>query len=829
MRQPIILILLLAGIILSAAAQENIDKRIADIRFEGLSSVSENELYGLMRQYIGQIYSDKLSWDIQSKLYALDYFDLITPRIDDGASGTNTVILVFDVQEKPLVSKINFVGNAKVRRGQLLDVVLIKSGDLFNAGALSFDEQVVTELYLEKGFIDAKVSSSFELEENDNTVIITFDIEENTQTKISEIRFVGNDKYVSDNKLRNLISTKAQSLFNKGLFVETTLQEDLKAIEQYYGDQGLVDVSILDLNKEIVSDEEDKINRMLITIVIQEGEPWEYGGMSFQGNTIYRTEELEALLNQESGSTFNLSAFQRDYQKILDLYFENGYIFNSFTYTEERDEEKRILSYNVDIVERDRAHIENIIIRGNSKTKSYLIRRELPIEEGEVFSKARIAEGTLNLLNLRYFDAVEPTPYPGSQDGLMDLVIDVSEGKTTELSFGLSFSGGGDFPLSAQLNWKDRNFIGRGQIIGASLKVSPDVQQVQLSFTEPRLMGLRWSGGLYLSYAHQLRRRINQDHDLNGVPDPYDTWEEYNNAGKSVPGDSQMQYDSHSISLGLNTGYTWQTSVGRLGVSTGLNFIWSYLLYDSKISTPHNRLLRENLDTWKYSDSIFLKLSWDTRDLIFDANKGFLLSQTFTYAGILEAVSNRNYIKSVSRFNWNLLLFDVPVGKKEGRFKSVFSIESAFSAIFDKPWRTPDGDIAETNGFAIDGMFIGRGWPVTTGEYYRFLWDNTAMIKFPIVPNILSFDIFLDAIGAWLTESGEDSALNKWVSDDWRFSLGAGLRFANPQFPIGLYLVKRFQWKDNQFTWFPDDPSSTWYEFPSAGLDLVIAFDLDIY
>ena len=824
-------LLFLSPVILLTAQKTDwyVGKPIAEIRFDGLSSVSENELFGLMRPYIGREYSDSLSWEIQSKLYALDYFDLIIPEVRSGDTSRGSVILVFQVQEKPLVDDVSFSGNAKVRRGELSDTVLVKSDDLLNPGLLRMDEQAVSDLYLEKGFIDATVAAEYTVDQVTNRANVVFRIEEGSQTKISEIRFVGNDKHISDNTLRALMSTKAQSLFNKGLFVETKLQEDLKEIERRYGDQGLVDAAILNVDKEIVFDQDDKLNKMIITIVIQEGEIWSFGGMLFSGNKIYSVEELEEMVTQEPGAIFNLSVFQRDYQRITDLYFENGYIFNAFTYEERRDEETQTLSYEVDIVERERAHIENIIIRGNDKTKSYVIRRELPLEEGDVFSKSKITEGMLNLYNLQYFNVVEPTPYPGGQDGLMDLVIDVSEGKTSDVSFGISFSGGADFPISGQLNWNDRNFLGRGQVLGAKLSASPDIQQVSLSFTEPRILGNRWNGGMDLSYSHRIRRRINQDRNLNGVPDPYSTWEDLKNAGRVIPQDAQMQYDSHFISTGLKTGYTWLTRLGRLGISTRLSFTWEYVVYNPSVYTPHNTLIRDNLNTWRYSDNISIRLAWDTRDILYDPTKGFILSETFTYAGIFQSLSNRNYLKSVTRFNWNLLLFDVPVGKEEGRFKAVFSIESAFSAIFDKPWLMLVGNIAETNGFTIDGMFVARGWPAKSGEYYRYLWDNTAQIKFPIVPNILSFDIFLDAVGAWQNPTGDTSALDNWSGNDWRFSLGAGLRFANPQFPIGIYVVKRFQWKDNLFTWFPDDVDSRQYEFPGAGLDLVIAFDLDIY
>ena len=550
------------------------------MRFEGLSSISENELTGLMRPYIGRPYSESLSWEIQSKLYALDYFDLIIPEIQSGDPERSSVILIFQVQEKPLIDDVVFSGNSKVRRGALSDVVLVKSGSILNPGALRIDEQAIIDLYLEKGFIDAVVEADYSVDESTNRANVVFRIDEGGQTKIREIRFAGNDEHVSDTNLRTLMSTKAQSFLNKGLFVETKLQEDLKEIERYYGDRGLVDAEIVNVEKDIVFDEDADLNTMIITISIEEGDIWSFGGMTFSGSSIYSVEELEELITQVPGDTFNASLFQRDYQRISDLYYENGYIFNTITYEEQRDEETLSLFYQVDIIERDRAHIENIIIRGNTKTKSYVIRRELPMDEGEVFSKAKISEGMLNLYNLRYFDAVEPETYPGSEDGLMDLIINVEEGKTADVTFGLAFAGGPDFPLSVQVNWKDRNFLGRGQVLGARVNANFDKQLVSLSFTEPRLLGKRWSGGIDLSYSHTVRRRVNQDRDLNGVPDPYITWRDMRNSGNAVPADTKMKYDSHSISTGLNTGYTWLTQLGRLGVSTRLDFIWEYVTYD---------------------------------------------------------------------------------------------------------------------------------------------------------------------------------------------------------------------------------------------------------
>jgi len=822
-------LILLVILSVNAFAQEEQwydGKPISDIRFEGLKSVSENELLGLIRPYLGSAYTDSLSWEIQSKLYALDYFNIIIPDLRPGTTALESVELIFQIKEKPLVEEVLFIGNSKIRRGVLADAVLVKSGDLLNPGSLKLDEQKIVDLYVEKGFIDARIIASHSVDESTNTANVLFTIVEGNQTKISDIQFVGNDEHVSDKTLRSLMKTKPQSLFSKGLYVETKLQEDIKAIEQYYKDQGLIDVKILEVDKEIAVDDKQNLGKIAITIVIQEGDVWTYDGMNFDGNSIYSDAELEEFVLQRPGDIFNSSRFQLDIQRVENLYYENGYIFNTFTYEEIRQSPEHKISYDVRITERDRAHIENIIIRGNDKTKSYVIRRELPLEEGEVFSRSKILEGMTNLYNLQYFTAVEPQPHQGDEDGLMDLTIDVEEGKTSDIGFGLSFSGGPDFPISGQLSWNDRNFLGRGQIISATASVSPNVQSVSLGFTEPRILGLRWSGGTELRWVRSVNKRINMDLDGNGFPDPYFTWNEYDAAGRVVPSDHQMEYNSHFLSSALNTGYTWITKLGRLGASTELRLTWEFVRYDSTIYRPHSSSIRENLNAWKYDDSISFRVFWDTRDLQFNPTKGFILSETVTFAGILP-VSRREHIKSVTRFNFNQLLFSVPVGDEDGAFQSTLYFNTAFQALLDKSWTDKTAD-RQRDGFYIDGMFIARGWEPNSG--YRYLWDNTLQFIFPIAPNILDFDIFLDAVGAWVAKDGKfktSNALLKMHINDWRFSLGGGFRFANPQFPIGIYLVKKFRWDiDGNIDWNPE-PYLT--EFKNWGMDLVIAFKLDIY
>lgn len=810
--------ILLTLITFSLPAQQNDDewylgKTIVDIRFTGLDSVSSTELSGLVREYISQEFSDSLFYEIQSKLYALDYFELIIPSAEKGDEDGNTVILNFDVKERPVISKIEFSGNDRIRRGELLDTILLKTGDMINQTSIKLDESAILNLYQEKGFIDAVVSGEEVKDKEGNSSTLVFTIKEGSQTKINEIVFIGNDKYVSDNALKGQMSTKTQSLFNKGVYQENKLEEDKKAIEQYYHDRGYIDAEVYDVKKDIVVDKEKNINYLKITLYIKEGEQYTYGGVKFEGNKIYTEEELLGQIFQEKDKVYNESKFLADFQRISDLYYENGYIYNTITKEEIRDDQNRIISYNINIVERDRAHIENIIIQGNEKTKDKVIYREIPLEVGDVFSKTKILQGLNNLYNTQYFSSVEPQTFEGSAQGLMDLVINVEEGKTSDIIFGIAISGGDGFPVSGQISWSDKNFLGNGQTIGVDTKFSPDSQDISLKFTEPRLFGFRWSGGANITYNHTTADAIKQDLNGDGIADGSEL-------SSSIHNDYLMSYESHNISAGISTGYTWITQLGRFGLSTGIQAGIKYVDYDNNVYRPYSSTIRSNFGTWLPTDRWWTKASWDKRDIIYDPTKGFILSETFTLAGTLPTATSE-YIKSVSRFDVYFTLFDVPVSEAFN-FKSVFKFHTALSYMDQRPGGNSLN--LEEDGFYIDGMFLGRGWDSVKGG--QVLWDSNIEFRFPIVKNILSFDLFVDAVGIWGSQNEFDAFFTEGNYEDMRFTLGGGLRIANPQFPFSLYLVKKFRWDADRgaFDWYSED-SDIW----NNGLDLVISFGIDIY
>ena len=443
------------------------------------------------------------------------------------------------------------------------------------------------------------------------------------------------------------MSTKKRSLFSAGVFMENKLEEDIQKIESYYRDNGYIDTHVVDVVREVEYDKEDEKNYMVITIYIEEGNRYYYGGIDFEGNTLFTDEELQEQVRQKIGKILNKTKFEQDFLRITDIYYDDGYIYNEITREEERDEENRIISYVITIAERGRAHIENVIITGNEKTKDFVLYRELPLEIGDIFSKKKIIEGLQNLYNTGLFSVVSPTTPMGSAEGLMDLIITVEEGKTIDINFGVTFTGqAGDFPVMGFLKWTDRNFLGRGQEISIGTEVSAVKQTLNFAFDEKWLFGKRWSAGLDFSISHELTRNIQQDilspvfsgDDPNRVPDPYQgyyvfseeteyggttyaagspfpgipTDEEISTyilltdyaydamAGESINTSYFMDYHSYDFSLGGNSGYRWHTRVGRFGVGGGLRSTLTRITYDPYLYRPFNTTVRDNLDQWKF-------------------------------------------------------------------------------------------------------------------------------------------------------------------------------------------------------------------------------------
>jgi outer membrane protein insertion porin family len=824
MRKWILIVLLCCASRAFAQDDWYLGKPIADFQFLGLESVSEAELRPVVRPYIGQDFSLETFFEIQDKLYALDYFELIEANAEPGDAERSSVIVQFRVKEKPTVEDIVVEGNRRLRRGEILDRVLLKKGDMVSQAQATLDAQAIRDLYLEKGYSDAMVSTELEPSEG-NTVLVKFLINEGVQTAIRTISFSGNN-FASESTLRRVMKTKQQSLFSSGVFQESKFEEDMKAIADYYGERGYVDARIETVDRSVERDEKEGKNYLNITIYLNEGEQWTYAGMDFDGNQIFTDETLREQVRQTPASILNRTKLEADTQRVADLYFENGYIFNLIDRSETRDEKKKEIAYTIHILERDRAHIENILIKGNDKTKDYVILRELPFEEGDIFNKKKVVQGLLNLYNLQYFTAVQPETPQGSAEGLMDLVINVEEGSTASINFGVTFAGG-DYPISGLLKWQENNFLGRGLTIGTNVEVSTLRQLISFNFEEPWLFGYRWLGGASFSFEHAIVPRVaqdilfpvyNGDEDELAAPDPYEDYDEWREAiddGESIPEQYTMDYELWKLAFGISTGYRYFTPLGWLGVRSGLSTSWERITYDDTLYRPFDPVIRDGHDRWKNVNKLGVTLYWDKRDYFLNPSKGWYAAQGATFA-LGFPLGTRQYIRTDSTLEGFLTLVDVPV-TDSWNFKMVLAAHSGLSLIL--PQFGQDTAVAITNDLLyVDGWNIARGWDLERDKYA--LWDNRLELRMPISEQLLWWVFFFDAVAAYDTVAD----MKGMHIDDFLFSFGGGLRFSIPQFPIRLYLAKRFntvggvgQWQDGEL--FPG----------SLKLDFVISIGGDTF
>lgn len=836
MKKGILIILALFPLfVVSGQTDEEwyLNKPVMDYRFEGLNAVSRNEVYPLVRPYIREAFSYDMQSEIEDIFYLQESFDLVEIIPEPYNDNRNGVTLLIRVTERPVVANVRIEGRPSLSRFDILDKISLKNGDFYTEGLAIQDTGEVKLLFEEKGFPEAQVSHRVEYKNEEKTrLTVIFTINEGIRLVVKDIQFEGNDAFRRNTLLRiKGFETKRKSLITTGAFRESALKNDLQRIKLYYMERGYIDVDIPDVRQEVIELKQNsgkRIRHLRLVIVLEEGNPYTFGGVEVEGNKIFTDEELLSSFDQREGSVFNYTKFQLSFERLRDKYFSIGYISNEISLNPPngiKDPVQQTVRFKVTIVERGRALIESIIVEGNNRTKDYVILREIPLKPGDVFNAEKLRLGLDNLKFSQLFESVTAEPQSGSEPGLMKLIIKVSEGETASIQFGATFTPSAkDFPIAGLVEWQERNFLGRALSISAKGSAGESLQSISLQFFNPRIYNRSWSGGFSLSYSHAKKDNLLQDLDGNGVADPYLTERDFESAtDRSNSGLFAMEADTHDINLGFNSGYTWRFSVfkttSRLTLSGGYDTGYHYITYDEDIFRPVSELTRNNHNQWTFNDSIYTKLAWDTRDLSYDATEGFIVSEKFIVGGLIPTNENNYYSKSQTRGDLYLKLLDIPV-TDQWSFLTVLRFHTAFSFVFPHLWMNDQELDVQSYGYYIDGVITGRGWQYDFGQA---LWDNSVELRFPLLRGYLSLDFFFDAIGLWqsLEDVGQSSI------DSYRFSFGGGLRIAMPQFPLAFYVVKKFRTENNgaSINWQPE-PSNLGKD---AGVDLVLAVNFDIY
>lgn len=806
----IIAILIVVGIAGLANAQEDdawyMGKPIKDIQFKGLNSTRKSELDPVVNPYIGKKFNDDLFLELQSKIYELDYFSKIEPEAIPSDDAKDGVIIRFIVVERSIVDAIRFEGNKGVKSFDLQSAIALKVGDILRKTSVMADEEALRNLYIEKGYSQVQLRS--EERAGIKGVALVFVIDEGKQVTVKKIYMKGNDSF-SEKSLKKAIQLKEPSLLSPGAYQESLLNQSKDSLLAYYRDRGYIDAVIADPEKQIEPDDKHKKDNVNITFVITEGKQYTYAGVSFEGNQIFNSAKLSALVLQKKDQIYNDAKFKLDMNRVRNIYYENGYVFSQISVQPERDEDKRTIGFKIQITERERAHIANISVDGNLKTKEYVIRREIPLEQGDIFSKGKIEDGLRNLYNLQYFSDIVPDVRPVSEQ-LVDIALHVVEQNTTNFNVGLSYvpnenTNSNYPPIGAFVRMSDNNFMGNGQTLSANVEASPDTQSLTFGFTEKWLMDKRWLGNVSLSIDHD-SVSIGQDSSgvifNDGVPDPYNSYEEYEAANFLIPDEYLMYYDSFTVSLGGTTGYVFKLPQTDLGLRVGVNFSLENVFYDASVYRPYDSDVRDNHENWQFSDTLVGYAYLDGLDLSFNPSRGYVFTNKFTLSGYTPYESQQYMLNDVKAEGYLTLL-----NKRlsdEYSLKFILGAHSNLSLLFPKPGI--DLKVKSSNYPRVDGMLVGRGWSDLSSYNATSVFYNWIELRTP-VPFLESYfwlDFFLDAVTE-TTENGMivpiqggatiDSDKTQFYQmglENFAFSTGVELRVNMAQLPLKFGLAKRF-------------------------------------
>ena len=446
---------------------------IKDVTIKGNSRISPDAIRFRVKTAKGDIlHKNAIKKDIE-EIYSMGYFEKCDATFEDNA-------VVFMVKEYPMIIKIEVKGNSELKEKEILDGIGLKKFDILNTRLLKTSIDRIKGLYRERGYYQVDVKS--ETSATEGGINLTFDITENKQLYIEKISFDGNE-HLSSRQIRGIMETSTRwplGIFShEGTYQDSVLDIDLLRIEQFYGDYGYMQTRVGRPKIDIREDD-----GIYITIPIYEGPVFTIGAIDVSGDLIVPKEELLAMIKLAPGDVMSKSKIQENIERLRNLYMDKGYAYVQIkTVTIDEAENKIGLTFH--ITQGKPVTIDTIRIKGNTKTRDKVIRRELELEEGKLFSSAAIKESKDNLNRLGYFKSTDIDPIPINEER-MSLNVDVEETTTGSFSFGMAYSTQ-DGPMGT-MALSELNLFGKGLKSKASLEYGPKTKNYTLDFEEPWLL-----------------------------------------------------------------------------------------------------------------------------------------------------------------------------------------------------------------------------------------------------------------------------------------------------------------------------------------------------
>ncbi|MGC1663025.1 MAG: outer membrane protein assembly factor BamA [Bradyrhizobium sp.] len=409
--------------------------------------------------------------------------------------------IVVSVIENPVIGRVAFEGNKKVKDEQLSGEIQSKARGTLSRPMVQSDAQRIADIYRHAGRYDVSVVPEI-IEQPNNRVDLVFTITEGNKTGINSIEFVGNVAY-SSYRLRDVIKTRESNLLSflggNDVYDPDRIEADRDLIRRYYLKHGFADVQVV----AALTEYDPQKKGFLVTFKIEEGQQYHVGSVNFEssiasldGNALARFSRVGV------GSLYNAEALEKSVEEMQIEASRRGYAFAVVKPRGDRNFETHTVSIVFAIDEGPRTYIERINVRGNTRTRDYVIRREFDISEGDAYNRALVDRAERRLKNLDFFKSVKITTEPGSSSDRVILNVELEEKSTGDFSVSGGYSTT-DGPL-AEVSVSERNLLGRGLFGKVSVTYGEFARGVSVSFVEPYLLDYRVALGLDAYYREQL-------------------------------------------------------------------------------------------------------------------------------------------------------------------------------------------------------------------------------------------------------------------------------------------------------------------------------------
>jgi len=476
-------------------------KQIGAIDVRGMKRVEKDAILAKIGSKSGQNVSrEMIRQDIQA-LFGLGHFEDIEVQ---GESAAGKVNLTFVVRERPVISRIEFEGNERIGTSDLRDVIKVKEFSILDFNKVKDDVGLIQKHYEDKGFYLAKVSFDIKHVKPDE-VELTYKINDYEKVQIRKITFL-NNRHFTDDQLKGILAeTKEGGFFSfvtsSGNFKESAFKQDLQRLTYWYLDHGYIKFKY---ENPVVTVSDDK-KWLYISIYLDEGEQYKMGSVDFGGDLLFPKEELQEELTLKKDEIFGITKRNADIQRLTEKYQDLGYAFvNVIPKMTFRDDAK-VVDTEYDFEKGNLVYFGEINVSGNSKTYDKVIRRELRIHEGDLYSGTNLRLSREAVERLGYFapgEVLFNTSTPKGKPDVLNVDVAVKERSTGTITLGAGYGSVQGFFFQGQVS--EINLFGRGQTISLSVQYSATAaaQNFNLGFTEPYTLDTLWTTGADAYYIN---------------------------------------------------------------------------------------------------------------------------------------------------------------------------------------------------------------------------------------------------------------------------------------------------------------------------------------